>query len=216
MIKDLTFVFWFCGLVKRNLKNKSDFCFQETNLELEFKENHLKNLKEEFEETFNSEGELNELKKRTVNLNRLCKDQEAEIEELACSLEVNIILSFLIFIFFINRFFIQIQLLEKSKLKLELELESMRKEHKKELQSINQEVDNQSIKLVKKIKALELELETEYSERSLLLREKLELDRVVTYLQNQVKNDSVSSEKTEKLKRDLKKYKALLNGEPKL
>jgi hypothetical protein len=106
-----------------------------------------------------------------------------------------------------------IKLLEKSKLKLELELESMRKEHKKELQSINQEVDNQSIKLVKKIKALELELETEYSERSLLLREKLELDRVVTYLQSQMKNDSANSEKTEKLKRDLKKYKALLNGE---
>jgi myosin XVIII len=74
--------------VKNLKRDQLYYLFQETNLELEFKENHLKNLKEEFEETFSSEGELNELKKRTVNLNRLCKDQEAEIEELASSLEV--------------------------------------------------------------------------------------------------------------------------------
>jgi hypothetical protein len=62
----------------------------------------------------------------------------------------------------------------------------MRKEHKKELQNTSQEADNQSIKLIKKVKALELELETEYTERSLLVREKLELERLVPFLQNQV------------------------------
>lgn len=63
----------------------------------------------------------------------------------------------------------------------------------------------------KKIKALECQLETEHEERTLLLREKHELERRLKTVEEQDRVDRAAEDAAnQKLKRDLRKYKALL------
>lgn len=102
-------------------------------------------------------------------------------------------------------------MLEQAKLRLEMSLETMRKDARREAQQRDEELEEARGSAYKKIKGLECQLETEHEERTLLLREKHELERRLSTLEEQDRVDRATEEAaTQKLKRDLRKYKALL------
>lgn len=95
-------------------------------------------------------------------------------------------------------------------MRLEMTLETMRKEARHEAQQRDDELEDVRGSFYKKIKALECQLETEHEERTLLLREKHELERRLQTLEQQDHSDRMAEEAANlKLKRDLRKYKAL-------
>ncbi|XP_053683134.1 unconventional myosin-XVIIIa [Sabethes cyaneus] len=160
-------------------------------LELELKEEKYNALQQELEEMFGggSEEEMAQLKRQKLELDRHCKEQEDELDEMAG----------------------QIQLLEQSKLRLEMSLETIRKETRKESQQRDDELEEIRGSTYKKIRALECQLEQEHEERTLLLREKHELERRVDNLEEQRRAERATEEAaSQKLKRDVRKYKALL------
>lgn len=136
-----------------------------------------------------TEEEVAQLKRSKMEFERRNKEQEEELDELAG----------------------QIQLLEQSKLRLEMSLETMRKDARREAQQRDDELEDIRGSSYKKIKALECQLESEHEERTLLLREKHELERRLANLEEQDRVDRANEEAVnQKLRRDLRKYKALL------
>lgn len=92
-----------------------------------------------------------------------------------------------------------------------MSLEQMRKDARREAQQRDDELEEARGSAYKKIKALECQLESEHEERTLLLREKHELERRLSNLEEQERVDRQAEEAAaQKLKRDLRKYKALL------
>lgn len=135
------------------------------------------------------EEEFAQLKKARIEAEKLSKEQEEELDEMAG----------------------QLSLLEQAKLRLEMSLETMRKEARRESQQRDDELEEVRGSSFKKIKALECQLETEHEERTLLLREKHELERRLKSVEEQDRVDRAAEEAAnQKLKRDLRKYKALL------
>lgn len=165
---------------------------QDTRLELDMKEEALTSLRLEMEDlsfSGSSEEEFAQLKRAKLDSEKQCKEQEEELDEMAG----------------------QIQLLEQTKLRLEMTLETMRKEARRDAQQRDEELEELRGSSYKKIKALECQLETEHEERTLLLREKHELERRLQSMEEQDRVDrAVEDAANQKLKRDLRKYKALL------
>ncbi|XP_070496062.1 unconventional myosin-XVIIIa isoform X2 [Chironomus tepperi] len=165
---------------------------EDTRLELELKEEKVSALNRELEElTFggNTEEEIAQLKRSKLEFEKRCKEQEEELDEMAG----------------------QIQLLEQAKLRLEMTLETMRKDAKREAQQRDDELEEIRGSSYKKVKALECQLEQEHEERTLLLREKHELERRLNMYEDQDRHDRAAEEAaTQKLKKDLRKCKALL------
>ncbi|XP_018570763.1 unconventional myosin-XVIIIa isoform X3 [Anoplophora glabripennis] len=161
-------------------------------LELELKEERLSSLQREFDEITcggKTEEEVTILRKQKIDCERRLQDQEEELDELAG----------------------QVQLLEQAKLRLEMTLESMRKEAKKEAQVRDEELEDVRCNAQKKVKALEAQLENEHEERTLLLREKHELERRLSAAAETERHDRAGDEALlQRLKRDLKRTKALL------
>lgn len=90
-------------------------------------------------------------------------------------------------------------------------LETMRKESKREAQQRDDEMEEIRGASYKKVKALECQLEQEHEERTLLLREKHELERRLNMIEDQDRAERAAEEAaTQKLKKDLRKCKALL------
>lgn len=164
----------------------------DTRLELELKEEKFTALQRELDEmTFggSTEEEMAQLKRSKMDLERRLKEQEEELDEMAG----------------------QVQLLEQAKLRLEMTLETMRKEARREAQQRDEELEEARGSAYKKIKALECQLESEHEERTLLLREKHELERRLQTAEEQDRADREAEEAAnQKLRRDLRKYKALL------
>ncbi|KAM7364507.1 myosin heavy chain-like isoform 3-T7 [Cochliomyia hominivorax] len=164
----------------------------DTRLELDLKEEKLASLQRELEEmTFGvgTEEEIAQLRRSKNELDRRVKEQEEELDEMAG----------------------QVQLLEQAKLRLEMTLETMRKEARREAQQRDEELEEARGSAYKKIKALECQLETEHEERTLLLREKHELERRLSSMEDQDRVDRQADEAAnQKMRRDLRKYKALL------
>ncbi|KRG01666.1 uncharacterized protein Dmoj_GI10098, isoform H [Drosophila mojavensis] len=164
----------------------------DTRLDLELKEEKLASLQRELEEmTFGggTEEEFAQLRRSKNEMERRVKEQEEELDEMAG----------------------QIQLLEQAKLRLEMTLETMRKEARRESQQRDEELEEVRGNGYKKIKALECQLETEHEERTLLLREKHELERRLSSMEDRDRVDRDAEEAlNQKLRRDLRKYKALL------
>ncbi|XP_034486253.1 unconventional myosin-XVIIIa isoform X5 [Drosophila innubila] len=164
----------------------------DTRLDLELKEEKLASLQRELEEmTFGggTEEEFAQLRRSKNETERRAKEQEEELDEMAG----------------------QIQLLEQAKLRLEMTLETMRKEARRESQQRDEELEEVRGNGYKKIKALECQLETEHEERTLLLREKHELERRLSSMEDRDRVDRDAEEaQNQKLRRDLRKYKALL------
>ncbi|XP_020292402.1 unconventional myosin-XVIIIa-like isoform X4 [Pseudomyrmex gracilis] len=161
-------------------------------LEIELKEERLRTLTQELEElTFGgkTEEEVAQLKKAKHELEKRTKDQEEELDDLAG----------------------QVQLLEQAKLRLEMSIEQQRKEMRKEMQQRDEELEDVRGNAHKKVKALESQLENEHEERTILLREKHELERRLVTLEEQDRADRAAEAETmQRLKRDLKRTKALL------
>lgn len=90
-------------------------------------------------------------------------------------------------------------------------IETMRKDSRREAQQREDELEDVRGSMFKKVKALECQLENEHEERTMLLREKNELERRLVNLQDQDRVDRANEEAVNhKLRRDLRKYKALL------
>ncbi|XP_011053344.1 PREDICTED: unconventional myosin-XVIIIa isoform X3 [Acromyrmex echinatior] len=161
-------------------------------LEIELKEERLRTLTQELEElTFGgkTEEEVAQLKKAKHELEKRAKDQEEELDDLAG----------------------QVQLLEQAKLRLEMSIEQQRKEMRKEMQQRDEELEDVRGNAHKKVKTLESQLENEHEERTILLREKHELERRLVALEEQDRADRAAEAETmQRLKRDLKRTKALL------
>lgn len=103
------------------------------------------------------------------------------------------------------------QLLEQAKTRLEMNLETMRKEARREAQQRDDELEEVRGSFFKKIKGLECQLEVEHEERTLLLREKHELERRCAAMQQQDHTDRINDEAVmQKLRKDVRRYKALL------
>ena len=103
----------------------------------------------------------------------------------------------------------QVQMLETSKMKLEVEMQQMKKEHRRELQGKEDELEDARAAAVKKLKSLEQQLEQEHEERMGFVREKHDLESKIMNLQDLL-DRSGDEELVVKLKRDLKRTKALL------
>ena len=103
----------------------------------------------------------------------------------------------------------QIQMLEQAKTKLEMSIAAMKKEHRRELSAKEDDLEDARAAAQKKIKALEQQLESEHEERIHFVREKHELETKIMNLQD-LASRSADEEQVAKLKKDLKRTKALL------
>ncbi|XP_044763548.1 unconventional myosin-XVIIIa isoform X4 [Coccinella septempunctata] len=164
----------------------------DTRLELDLKEQKLNILQREYDELTcgeRTEEEITNLRRQKIELERKVKDQEEELDELAS----------------------QVQLLEQAKLRLEMTVESMRKEAKKEANLRDEEMEEMRGNAQKRVKALEAQLENEHEERTMLLRQKHELERRLASAAESERHDREGDEVLiRRLKNDLRKTKALL------
>ncbi|XP_045770484.1 unconventional myosin-XVIIIa isoform X3 [Maniola jurtina] len=161
----------------------------EARMELELKEERLAAATRELEERGGGGDELATLRRAKADLERRVRDQEEELDELAG----------------------QIQLLESSKLRLEMLLEQQRKEARLEAVARDEEMEETRANASKKLKMLESQLESEHAERSLLLRERHELERRLASLEEAARAENhEQAQLVQRLKRDLKRYRALL------
>eukprot|EP00096_Caligus_rogercresseyi_P008531 TRINITY_DN274_c0_g1_i16.p1 TRINITY_DN274_c0_g1~~TRINITY_DN274_c0_g1_i16.p1 ORF type:complete len:1300 (-),score=533.02 TRINITY_DN274_c0_g1_i16:565-4464(-) len=159
-------------------------------LDLEFKEEKINALNKELESIHHGgaiEEEISHLKKQKSELDARLMDQEEELDDLAG----------------------QVQMLEQSKIKLEMSIAAQKKEHRKELGSKEEELEDARAAAQKRIKALEQQLENEHEERMAFVREKHELETKIMNLQ-ELASRSTDEEYVIKLKKNLKKTKALL------
>lgn len=132
------------------------------------------------------EASLAKMKKQLRDMEAKIKDQEEELDEQAGT----------------------IQMLEQAKLRLEMEMERLRQTHFKEIESKDDEVEEIRQSCSKKLKQIEVQLEEEYDEKQKVLKEKRELEAKLLSAQSKVTTCDIETEK--RLKKDLKRTKALL------
>lgn len=158
--------------------------------ELEMKENRVSALTRELEEVqvVGADGEeIKALKKQNNDLLLQLKDQEEELDDMAG----------------------QVQMMEATKIKVEMEMAMIKKEQRKETQDKDEELEEVRAASTKKLKALEQQLEQEHEDRVSLLREKHDLEAKLGRFQD-ILERSGDEEQVSKLKKDLKRTKALL------
>ena len=160
-------------------------------LEAELKDQKIASLTKDLELSQTSGGgtedEFRSLKKLRLEYEMKLKDQEEELDDLAG----------------------QVQMLEANKTKLDMEIIQMRKEFKNEVQSREDELDDMRNSNNKKVKLLEQQLEMENEERKGFVRERHELELRLRNLEDLLAR-SGDEEQIARLKRDLKRTKALL------
>lgn len=160
-------------------------------LDAEFKDDRISSLTRDLEDTQSGEGsseeEVRNLKRLKLDFEMKMKDQEEELDELAG----------------------QVQMLESNKTKLEMEMIQMRKDLKHEIQSRDDELEDVRNASNKKVKMLEQQLEQEHEERLGFLRERHDFEGKIMNLQDLLER-SGDEDQIAKLKRDLKRTKALL------
>ncbi|XP_050476992.1 unconventional myosin-XVIIIa-like isoform X2 [Bombus huntii] len=92
-----------------------------------------------------------------------------------------------------------------------MNIEQQRKEIRKEMQQRDEELEDVRGNALKKVKVLESQLENEREERTILLREKHELECRLVAIEEQDRAERAAETDTmHRLKRDLKRTKALL------
>merc|ERR1719412_1050792 len=160
-------------------------------MEAELKDQKIASLTKDLEISQTSGGgtedEFRGLKKLRLEYEMKLKDQEEELDDLAG----------------------QIQMLETNKTRLDMEIIQMRKEFKNEVQSREDELDDMRNSNNKKVKMLEQQLEIENEERKGFVRERHELELRIRNLEDLLAR-SGDEEQIARLKRDLKRTKALL------
>merc|ERR1712227_430536 len=178
--------------VLRKEKSKLDEQLSLLGMDMEMKDQKISSLTRDLEISHSSVGggsddEFRSLKKLKLEYEMKLKDQEEELDDMAG----------------------QIQMLEASKTKLDMELIQARKEFKNELQSREDEIDDMRNSSNKKVKLLEQQLEMENEERKGFVRERHELEMRIRNLEDLLAR-SGDEDLIAKLKRDLKRTKALL------
>uniref|UniRef100_A0A0P6DC77 Unconventional myosin-XVIIIa n=1 Tax=Daphnia magna TaxID=35525 RepID=A0A0P6DC77_9CRUS len=171
-------------------KLTSEQTLQSVQLDLEMRGERLAALTKELDEMTTegrSDADMAAIRRAKHELEMKVKDQEEELDELAG----------------------QVQLLESARLRLEMAMEQMKKENKKELAQREEEIEDTRCSAQKKVKALEAQLESEHEERTLLVREKHELERQLLSMAQHAAH-AADDDTIQKLKRDLKRTKALL------
>jgi len=143
-----------------------------------------------FSSSVTDEGEMREVRdlrkaKREVDLRLV--DREDQVEDLVQ----------------------QVDMLLSVKARLDTELAHSRKEHKREVADKDDELEDTRTSAAKRIKVLEQQLELEHEERLAFLRERHELEGRIMTLKDALDHGN-SEEQVRKLKKDLKRSKALL------
>merc|ERR1719357_163561 len=163
---------------------------QAMKLDVEFKEDKINSLTREVADLENrgaDQEEVTRLKKQKADLESRLREQEEELDDLAG----------------------QVQQLEAGKVKLEADLNQVKKESRRELQCKEDELEDARAASGKKVKVLEQQLEQEHEERINFLRKRHELEGKIMGLQDLL-DRSGDEEQVAKLKKDLKRTKALL------
>merc|ERR1719297_330468 len=104
----------------------------------------------------------------------------------------------------------QIQVLESAKISLERTMAQLKSEHQKQLEMKEEEVEDVKAAFGKKLKVLEQQLEQEHEDRIGFLREKHELEGRIANLQDMLEASAEQECLVAKLRKDLKRAKALL------
>lgn len=103
----------------------------------------------------------------------------------------------------------QVEMLLKVKARLEAEVSLIRREHKREMADKEDELEDARNSANKRVKVLELQLEQEHEERLGFLRERHEMEGRVMSLKDALDHGH-KEDQVRKLKKDLRKSKALL------
>merc|ERR1719342_1801956 len=160
-------------------------------LDVEQKESKIKSLLRELEELrsdTSNEEEARKLKRQKADLENRLREQAEEIDELSG----------------------QVQVLESAKAKLERSIQQMKAEHQRQLEMKEEELEDVKAGFGKKLKVLEQQLEQEHEDRIGFLREKHELEGRIVNLQDMLEASAEQESLVVKLKKDLKRAKALL------
>merc|ERR1719318_2084739 len=104
----------------------------------------------------------------------------------------------------------QVQILENEKTKLEMTMQQLKKEHKHELEVKEEETEDVRHAFGKKLKVVEQQLEEEHEDRIGFLREKHDMEGKRLNLQEMLERSAEDEGLVAKLKKDLKRTKALL------
>ena len=135
-----------------------------------------------------NEDEARKLKRQKQDLENRLKEQAEEIDELTG----------------------QVQVLESTKTKLEMTMTQLKNEHQKALEMKDEEIEDVKAGFAKKLKVLEQQLEQEHEDRIGFLREKHELEGRIATLQDMLEVSAEQEGIVTKLRKDLKRAKALL------
>ena len=135
-----------------------------------------------------NEEEARKLKRQKQDLENRLKEQGEEIDELTG----------------------QIQVLESAKTNLERMMHQLKTEHQKQLEMKEEEIEDVKAGFGKKLKVLEQQLEQEHEDRIGFLREKHELEGRIANLQDMLESSAEQESLVVKLRKDLKRAKALL------
>jgi len=131
--------------------------------------------------------ELRDLRKAKREVDIRLVDREDQVEELAN----------------------QVEMLLNVKSRLEAEVSQVKKEHKREVADKEDELEDTRASATKRIKNLEQQLEAEHDERLSFVRERHDLEGKIMTLKDAIDHGN-SEEEVKKLKKDLKRSKALL------
>merc|ERR1711892_623659 len=160
-------------------------------LEVETKDSKIRTLSSEIDDLQNNsvnEEEVKRLKRQKQDLDSRLKDQLEEIDDLAG----------------------QVQILEAAKTKLEMTLQSVKKDHKHELEMKDEDIEDAKAAMGKKLKVLEQQLEEEHEDRIGFLRERHDMEGKIINLSEMLERSAEDEGLVAKLKKDLKRTKALL------
>jgi len=160
-------------------------------LDVETKDGKIRNLSNEIDDLQNNtvnEEELKRVKRQKQDIDNRLKDQIEEMDDLSG----------------------QVQELENEKTKLEMTMNQVKKEHKHELEIKEEETEDVRHAFGKKLKVVEQQLEEEHEDRIGFLREKHDMEGKILNLQEMLERSAEDEGLVAKLKKDLKRTKALL------
>ena len=100
--------------------------------------------------------------------------------------------------------------MESAKANLERSMHQLKSEHQKQLEMKEEEIEDVKAGFGKKLKVLEQQLEQEHEDRIGFLRDKHELESRIANLQDMLDASAEQESLVMKLKKDLKRAKALL------
>ena len=175
--------------------------------EFDMKESKIKSLMRELDDMKNDqtmEEEARKFKRQKLDLENRLKEQ------VIISREKSEVFQLYLQVDELDELNSQIQILESSKTKLEMTMQQIQHEHRRQLEQKEEEIEDVKHGFGKKMKVLEQQLEQEHEDRIEFLREKHDLEGRIATLQDMLEVSAEQEGLVVKLKKDLKRAKALL------